>query len=269
MSFQSNRGQVCSPYLVWGHSNHQEQHEPMHGLKLVVKEGSIAPERTAGIPSTSRTGQTRFARPWRMELQTSANQLESHWCTNAWHNHWIKWRWTPRTVTYASRLATAYWRSCPAKLRPSRHNPTGAWQFAWGIRSEERLGGNQPQSTPMVSQHSVEQTIYGTKARFRPTTTVGELRVSYHTENIPFLWGERQWYPPGCHGPYSRTSCHIAWECIPRGTPAVRTVPPQTGSLAQRAVEEWERNLCQNKAVESHAASATYSQRGKHVIGRA
>ena len=33
------------------------------------------------------------------------------------------------------------------------------------------------------------------------------------------------------------------------GTPAVRTVPPQTGSLAQRAVEEWERNLCENKAV--------------------
>ena len=33
------------------------------------------------------------------------------------------------------------------------------------------------------------------------------------------------------------------------GTPAVRTVPPQTGSLAQRAIEEWERNLCENNAV--------------------
>ena len=33
------------------------------------------------------------------------------------------------------------------------------------------------------------------------------------------------------------------------GTPAVRMVPPQTGSLAQRAIEEWERNLCENKAV--------------------
>ena len=28
-----------------------------------------------------------------------------------------------------------------------------------------------------------------------------------------------------------------------------RMVPPQTGSLAQRAIEEWERNLCENKAV--------------------
>ena len=33
------------------------------------------------------------------------------------------------------------------------------------------------------------------------------------------------------------------------GTPAARMVPPQTGSLAQRAIEEWERNLCENKAV--------------------
>ena len=39
----------------------------------------------------------------------------------------------------------------------------------------------------MVSQRSVEQTIHGTQTRFRLTTTVGELRVSYHTENIPLL----------------------------------------------------------------------------------
>ena len=37
----------------------------------------------------------------------------------------------------------------------------------------------------MVSQRSVEQPIYGTQARFRLTITVGELRVSYHAENIP------------------------------------------------------------------------------------
>ena len=33
------------------------------------------------------------------------------------------------------------------------------------------------------------------------------------------------------------------------GTPALLTVPPETGSPAQRAIEEWERNLCENKAV--------------------
>lgn len=33
------------------------------------------------------------------------------------------------------------------------------------------------------------------------------------------------------------------------GTPRVRTAPPQTDSLAQRAVEEAERSICENKAV--------------------
>ena len=33
------------------------------------------------------------------------------------------------------------------------------------------------------------------------------------------------------------------------GTPTIGTAPAQTGELAQRAVEEWERNVCENKAV--------------------
>ena len=33
------------------------------------------------------------------------------------------------------------------------------------------------------------------------------------------------------------------------GTSTIRTAPAQTGELAQRAVEEWERNVCENKAV--------------------
>ena len=33
------------------------------------------------------------------------------------------------------------------------------------------------------------------------------------------------------------------------GIPAAHKAPPQTGTLAQRALEEWERTLCENKAV--------------------
>ena len=33
------------------------------------------------------------------------------------------------------------------------------------------------------------------------------------------------------------------------GTPTAQNAPPQTGTLAQRALEEWERTLCENKAV--------------------
>ena len=33
------------------------------------------------------------------------------------------------------------------------------------------------------------------------------------------------------------------------GTSATLKAPPQTDTLAQRALEEWERTLCENKAV--------------------
>ena len=46
------------------------------------------------------------------------------------------------------------------------------------------------------------------------------------------------------------------------GTPAIQTVPPQTGSLAQRANEEWERCICENKAV----AILNKMQQGKTAL---
>ena len=35
------------------------------------------------------------------------------------------------------------------------------------------------------------------------------------------------------------------------GTPAAQNVPPQTGTSAQRALDKWERTLCENKALRS------------------
>ena len=110
----------------------------------------------------------------------------------------------------------------------------------------------------MVSQHSVEQTIYGAKARFRPTTTVGELRVSYHTETSPSYEVKDS----------DIRRAVMALTAVPAatlpesaflsalGTPAVRTVPPQTGSLAQRAIEEWERNLCEKQSSRNPGTDA-------------
>ena len=45
-------------------------------------------------------------------------------------------------------------------------------------------------------------------------------------------------------------------------TPAAQNVPPQTGTLAQRALEEWERTLCENKAV----AILTQMQAGRPAL---
>ena len=46
------------------------------------------------------------------------------------------------------------------------------------------------------------------------------------------------------------------------GTPEVQKAPPQIGSLAQRATEEWERSICENKAF----AILNKLQAGKSAI---
>ena len=46
------------------------------------------------------------------------------------------------------------------------------------------------------------------------------------------------------------------------GTPAIQTVPSQTGTLAQRASEEWERSICENQAV----AILNKMQKGKTAL---
>ena len=80
---------------------------------------------------------------------------------------------------------------------------------------------------------------------------MGELRVSHRTENIPSYEvrnsdirraGTALAAVPAATLPDSAFLSAL-------GTPAARMVPPQSGSLAQRAIEEWERNLCENKAV--------------------
>ena len=85
-------------------------------------------------------------------------------------------------------------------------------------------------------------TIYGTKARFHLATTVGGLRVGYHTENIPYEVKDndiRRAVMATTAMP-AATLPETAF-LLALGTPALRTVPPQTGSLAQRAIEEWVR----------------------------
>ena len=57
----------------------------------------------------------------------------------------------------------------------------------------------------------------------------------------------------------TKTSCKSTSTVVPippdspflraLGTPAAPKAPPQTDTLAQRALEEWERTLCENKAV--------------------
>ena len=100
----------------------QTEQDPMHGLKLVVKEEALPLKEQPEFPALAE-----LAKRGSPELQASANQPECyHRRANARNNHRTKWRWTPRTITHASRLAIAYRRSCPTKLCPPRRDPTRA-----------------------------------------------------------------------------------------------------------------------------------------------
>ena len=45
------------------------------------------------------------------------------------------------------------------------------------------------------------------------------------------------------------------------GTLTIRTAPAQTGELAQRAVEEWERNVCEKQSCGNLEQNATRQKR--------
>ena len=80
---------------------------------------------------------------------------------------------------------------------------------------------------------------------------MGGLRVSNHTENIPSYEvkdNDTRQAVMAITAVPAATLPESAF-ILTLGTPALRTVPPQTRSLAQRAIEEWERNLCENKAI--------------------
>ena len=102
----------------------------------------------------------------------------------------------------------------------------------------------------MVSQRSMEQEVHGTEDRLHTAATLGWLRAGHWTEIFPFLWRQRWWHFSSSSRYHKPAVFHADSPFIRAlGTPAAQNAPPQTGTLAQRALEEWERTLCENKAV--------------------
>ena len=109
-----------------------------------------------------------------------------------------------------------------------------------GIRPEERLGRNQPQSTQWS-----HNTMWNKRYM--------EPRPGYALQQ---LWANSE----SAIAQKTSPSYDVNDNDIRRTVMALTAVPAatlpesafllaQTGSLAQRAIEEWERNLCENKAV--------------------
>ena len=155
-----------------------------------------------------------------------------------------------RTFPHASGMATTHRWCRPAMLYSSICNPPRTRRHVKRIRHEKRFSRNKSERTPMVSQRSVEPKIHGTEDRIHSAATLGWLRAGHWAEIFPFLWSQRWWHP--CSSRYRRPAVlHAAWQSfiLALGTPAAQNVPPQTGTLAQRALEEWECTLYENKAV--------------------
>ena len=98
----------------------------------------------------------------------------------------------------------------------SRHNPTGAWQFAWEYDLKRDLVEIN-RKAPQWSHNTVWNKRYMEPRPGFAYHNCGELRVSYHTETS-LLWSERQWYPPGCHGLTAVPAATLPESAFPRGT---------------------------------------------------
>ena len=103
-----------------------------------------------------------------------------------------------------------------------------------------------------VPSCSVEPKVYGTESRIYTGATMGWLRACHKQENNHVIWCANKWRPT-CRSGHSAFSHPPTPPDSPflraLGTPAALKAPPQTDTLAQRALEEWERTLCENKAV--------------------
>ena len=104
----------------------------------------------------------------------------------------------------------------------------------------------------MVPSCSMEPKVYGTETRIHTGAAMGRLQTCHkqkktttsydvQTNDVQRAVAAIQHFP----SPVPPDSPFIST----LGTPAALKAPPQTDTLAQRALEEWERTLCENKAV--------------------
>ena len=82
----------------------------------------------------------------------------------------------------------------------------------------------------MVTQLGVEPKVYGPQSRIHPATAMGS-RTPHISQTLPST------SPPS----------NLFVQTL--GRPDREHIPPQNAALTSRALEEWERTLCENKAV--------------------
>ena len=230
----------------------QEQHEPMHGLKLVVKEEALPLKEQPEFPALAELAKRGLLAPdtWnckRAQISLKATIdvpmlgtiIEQNGDGLLEQSHMpVGW---PLHIDGAVRQSCAHRDTTLQELDDllgeydlkrdlveiNRKAPQWSHNAVWNKRYMEPKPGFALQQLWAASESAITQ-------KTSPSYEVKDNDIRRAVMAITAM--------PAATLPDSAFILAL-------GTPALRTVPPQTGSLAQRAIEEWERNLCENKAV--------------------
>ena len=230
----------------------QEQHEPMHGLKLVVKEEALPLREQPEFPALAELAKRGLLAPdtWnckraQISLKASIDVpmlgtiIEQNGDGLLEQSHMpVGW---PLHIDGAVRQSCAHRDTTLQELDDllgeydlkrdlveiNRKAPQWSHNAVWNKRYMEPKPGFALQQLWADSESAITQ-------KTSPSYEVKDNDIRRAVMAITAM--------PAATLPESAFILAL-------GTPALRTVPPQTGSLAQRAIEEWERNLCENKAV--------------------
>ena len=156
------------------------------------------------------------------------------------------------------KIPTCQWDGHYTSMEPSGNivfidlQPPRTRRNVKRIRHEKRFSRNKSQRIPMVSQRSVEPKIH-------ERTKTGYTLRQLEADSEPAIGQKSSPSYEVKDGDICRAVAAIAnlpTSTLPDspfilalGTLAAQNVPPQTGTLAQRPLEEWERTLCENKEV--------------------
>ena len=230
----------------------QEQHEPMHGLKLVVKEEALPLREQPEFPALAELAKRGLLAPdtWnckraQISLKASIDVpmlgtiIEQNGDGLLEQSHMpVGW---PLHIDGAVRQSCAHRDTTLQELDDllgeydlkrdlveiNRKAPQWSHNAVWNKRYMEPKPGFALQQLWADSESAITQ-------KTSPSYEVKDNDIRRAVMAITAV--------PAATLPESAFLLAL-------GAPALRTVPPQTGSLAQRAIEEWERNLCENKAV--------------------
>ena len=231
----------------------QEQHEPMHGLKLVVKEEEALPlreqpefpalaelaKRGLLAPDTWNCKRAQISLKASIDVPMLGTIIEQNGDGLLEQSHMpVGW---PLHIDGAVRQSCAHRDTTLQELDDllgeydlkrdlveiNRKAPQWSHNAVWNKRYMEPKPGFALQQLWADSESAITQ-------KTSPSYEVKDNDIRRAVMAITAV--------PAATLPESAFLLAL-------GTPALRTVPPQTGSLAQRAIEEWERNLCENKAV--------------------